>query len=382
MLKPDYRVNNTINLMSSIINGLGGKNTHPFLTSLSPEEFASYQNVILIVIDGMGKDSMVRLGENSFFNKHRLQVLQSVFPPTTMAAVSTFLTGLSPQEHGYISWYMKLKEFGKVCALLPFYDRDHKHLKGINKIRVQKSIFAKIKVEGHTILKKNLKKSPYNNHWFSGKNTFCGYTNLKSFSRKIRQAVTSNKNKKYIYAYWPGFDDFSHEYGKTSNHALRHLSEVERVIFDLSLKLKGSNTLFLITADHGQIVTNKERTIVLEEHAKLQECLSERMAGEPRAVFFEVKPEKRQQFEHYLKHRLGYCGDLFKSKELADLGYFGLGKEHAHFRDRIGEYIFLMKENYAFRELKISKEHHLHIGHHGGLSQEEMLVPLVKVVVR
>ncbi|MBS3123186.1 alkaline phosphatase family protein [Candidatus Woesearchaeota archaeon] len=382
MLKPEYYANNTVNLMSSIIKGLGGKNSHHSLTSLSTEELASYQNVVLMVIDAMGKDSMVRLGENSFFNKHRLQVLQSVFPSTTIAAVSTFLTGLTPQEHGYVAWYMKLKEFGKVCALLPFYDRNHKHLKGIHKIKVQKSIFAKIKVEGHTILKKNLKKSPYNNHWFSGKNTFWGYTNLKSFSSKIRQAVVSSKNKKYIYAYWPGFDDFSHEYGKTSVHTLRHLCEVERVISDLSLKLKGSNSLILITADHGQIVTTKEKTIILEEHAKLKECLSERMAGEPRAVFFEVKTEKRQQFEHYMKHNLGYAGDLFKSKDLADLGYFGLGKEHLNFRDRIGEYIFLMKENYAFREFKVTKDSPLSIGHHGGLSQEEMLVPLVKVVVK
>ena len=55
---------------------------------------------------------------------------------------------------------------------------------------------------------------------------------------------------------------------------------------------------------------------------------------------------------------------------------FGLGKQSYHLDVRIGDYVMIMKPGHVI----VSDKLHL-IGDHGGLTKEEMLVPLIVVKV-
>ena len=378
---PNYQDGIIVNLMSSIITGLGGKSNYKPLSAIAPQEIAQAQNVVLMVIDGLGYDSVQELGKKSYLGKQHLGKITTVFPSTTTAAITTFFTGVSPQEHGMTAWYMYMKEFNTVVAILPFCAKDKNQLRMSKAgLAVPASIFTKIKVESHIVLKKSFNNSPYNS-LFQDKAIFWGYNNLRSFGSAVRKAVLSSTRKKYIYAYWPGFDDFSHFYGKEDQKTRKHLQEIDVVIERICEKLQGTNTLLLITADHGQITTTAKKTIIIEKHPLLKECMSKPLCGEPRAAFFYIKPQKQQQFERYIKHKLGRYCILYRSAELAEKGYFGRGKPHLNFKDRIGDYILIPKENYIIRESLITKEKPLLLGHHGGLSEGEMLVPLIKIKV-
>ena len=59
--------------------------------------------------------------------------------------------------------------------------------------------------------------------------------------------------------------------------------------------------------------------------------------------------------------------------------YFGLGKPHPQLAQRIGDYVLLMKENYIIKDFLLGEEEHFSIGNHGGLSEDEMYVPLIRV---
>lgn len=384
-----------VNLMGSILQGLGARSHHPALKALPPTEVKKAQNVVLFVFDGLGYDLLRKLPKNSFLRKHCVTKLHTVFPSTTTAAITTFMTGLTPREHGLTAWYMYLREFNDVIAILPFYTRTKKAIKLtknishiIRKLIFPPGVFAKVKAETHLILPRDYFKIPYNS-FFCHTSTACwGYKSFAGLMGSIHGAIHSSERRKYIYAYWSGIDDLSHLYGKENHRVRKQLAAIDHVLMKGVKRLAGTNTLLLITADHGQVTTTKKRTVLINKHPRLQECLRLPLCGEHRAVFCYVHPEKRQQFEQYVKQKLGKYCTLHRAEEV--LEYFGVGgrsggragREHPEFRNRIGDYILLMKENYILRQrLPTDKKKRFQPGHHGGLSREEMEVPLVRVKV-
>ncbi len=71
---------------------------------------------------------------------------------------------------------------------------------------------------------------------------------------------------------------------------------------------------------------------------------------------------------------------MFKSKELIDKNWFGLGELNPKLIDRIGDYVLVAKENYAIKDKvdRMGKKSKTKYGaDHGGVSKEEMFVPLI-----
>jgi hypothetical protein len=65
------------------------------------------------------------------------------------------------------------------------------------------------------------------------------------------------------------------------------------------------------------------------------------------------------------------------SSELADEGWFGGGRPHARFAQRIGDVALLMRGRGTVKDWVPGESRHLHIGNHGGTSEDEMHIPLV-----
>ena len=43
----------------------------------------------------------------------------------------------------------------------------------------------------------------------------------------------------------------------------------------------------------------------------------------------------------------------------------------------IGDYVLIMKENYVLKDDLLNHKSHNHLGSHGGISKEELFVPLI-----
>jgi hypothetical protein len=369
---PDYKKNNLVNLVNSIISGFGGKTSHPHFKYLA-KEIKQSTNVILLVIDGMGSDVIEKIGKTNFFLRNKVQNLTSVYPPTTTAAITTIFTGLSPKEHGLLAWTMYFKEVDEDVMILPYKTTEGKTPR--KKILPKMiSIFNKIKAEKHIIMPQKMLQSPYNHSFIKSAQQW-KYRNFNGMLTKIKDAIKSSSKKKYVYAYWPKYDLTCHQFGKESKDAKEHLKKLNLALEKFVKKIRGTNTLLLITADHGFITSGKKRTVELSQHATIRECLSRPVTGEPRSAFCYVYPEKRQLFEKYVKHKLSKYCQLYKSKDLVKKGFFGEGKAHPHLLDRLGDYVLITKENYIFTDTM----KHFFKGHHAGLSKEEMTIPLIKV---
>ena len=381
---PDYHGGSIVNLMSSIARSFDTKTMYPTLKILPPKRINA-KNVVLIVIDGLGFEYLMKKPEISILRNHIVGPMTSVFLPTTAAAITTFLTGVAPQQHAFTAWFMNLKEIGVASMILPFSPRSGGSVFSTHGVEIktfldQPAFTSKIKAQSFIINHKRIANSDFSKA-MSKKAKSLGYENLDGFFRQIKRAINSSNRKKYIYAYWPEFDSLSHKHGAEHKKIEKHFNEINKRLKSFVKGLRGTNTQLIITADHGFITTPLEKIIRLEDHPKMKECLTLPLCGEGRVAYCYVHPSKAKQFENYVKTKLAKYCHLFKSQELIDKNYFGLFKPNPKLFDRVGDYILAFKENYIIKdEIPVKrKKKKQSIGHHGGISKEEMIVPLILI---
>ncbi|MGV8141172.1 MAG: alkaline phosphatase family protein, partial [Candidatus Woesearchaeota archaeon] len=249
--------------MSSIIKGAGGKPLYKELTYISGKDISKYKNVILLVIDGLGYNYLIRKGNGSIMKDNLRGRMTSVFPPTTASCVTTFATGVAPQQHGITGWFVYLKELGMITTVL----RTQPRIRGcnfsdmdidLNDIFTEKSISKKIGVKTYTVIHEDIIDSDYN--IINNKSSkMIGYRNLKGYFEGINKTINYS-GKKFVYAYWPDLDSHAHKNGMNSKKTHNHFKAIDKHVKKLARYIKGKNTLVIITADHGLIDTPKERT--------------------------------------------------------------------------------------------------------------------------
>ncbi|MBD3204173.1 hypothetical protein GF327_07795 [Candidatus Woesearchaeota archaeon] len=380
MQKPDYKGTGIVNLMSSILAHFGIESLYFPLKLFDSKEFKKKNNIVLFIIDGLGYEYLCKKGKSSFLKKHLRGKMTSVFPPTTATAITTFGTGTAPQQHAITGWFMWLKKLGVVSTILPFTPRYGEESFGKYGIKIShilraRDIFSQINCRSFTILPNVIKHSDFNRYQ-SRTLTKLGYETFNGFFMQISRALNSSDKQKFIFAYWPVFDELNHELGVNSKESYLHFRKLDRKIQKFSKKLD-SKTSMIITSDHGFIDTTKDRTIFLRDHPRLKDCLIMPMCGDSRTKYCYVHADKIKEFKDYINKKMKkYCW-LFSSKELVEKNYYGLYKPSKEFLERIGDFVLLMKENYVLKDLLISEKEKLHIGNHGGVSSKEMFVPFI-----
>ena len=106
------------NLSNSILKHFNQETHHNTIEYLDNILDKDYKNVIVILCDGMGSillDEM--LDKDSFLIKNRIKTITSVYPPTTTAATTSMLSGLNPNEHGWLGWDLYFKKENKVISM-------------------------------------------------------------------------------------------------------------------------------------------------------------------------------------------------------------------------------------------------------------------------
>ncbi len=382
---PDYYGGSIVNLMSAVAQGMGGWNSGYLpCPALDEERLAQVRNLVLLVIDGLGYHYLQRQAGDSWLFRHCSDSLTSVCPSTTATAIPAFLTGLPPQQHGFTGWFTYFSELGSILTVLPHTHRlgrspvddqllSPRHLCGVP------PIYDRLDANSHLVMPDWIADSAFNRA-FTGTASIRPYRGgMQGFVRGIRQVVDSGRRRNFVYAYWPEFDSLAHHHGVESEVVSRHLQALEREIGGLVDRLAGSDTLLMITADHGFIDTTPERTLRLAHHPELARTLMMPLCGEPRLAFCYVHPDRTGAFEDYVASELSEAVDLVPSRSLLQDERFGLGQPHPRLMDRIGHYALLMKENYIITSELPGEQPLAHVGVHGGLSPAEMFVPLISL---
>jgi len=383
--RPRYDGDSLVNLMASLGVGLGASgNGHPPLAALDPREVAAARNVVLVLVDGLGQN-LIEAHPPGFLRRHQQAVITSVFPTTTASAVTTLLTGRAPQQHGVTGWFTYLRELGAVWTVLPFKPRalpGHWDLVDLpaGEVLGLRPFADALAVETHIVTHQRIIDSSYSIAT-AGRARRTPYEDLAGFTDAVATLVHRDERRKFVYAYWPELDALAHRHGVASAPVTAHFQALEAALAELAERLRGTDTLFLVTADHGLIDTQEHHRLRLDDHPDLADCLALPLCGEPRAVFCYLRPGHEARFQAYVERHLAHACHCLPSRHLLEAGLFGLGAPHARLHERIGDFTLLMKDAYILKDHVFGERPFVPVGIHGGLSPAELHVPLVRLAL-
>ena len=371
---PSYAGNGFVNLVASLVEACGGAPRHPCLASLPIAELRSATNIVFLIVDGLGDNYLQAQGAGGRIARHRRGAIKAVFPSTTASAITTSFTGATPLEHGLTGWFTYFSAAGCVASPLPFQRRGEKTPLGVDPARifVERSLFDSLAVRSIVVSYRPIIDSAYNRH-HCGRAERRAYDDLAGFLDQTAAAVKSGPGRKLVYAYWPEFDALAHRHGVASIEVGAHFAQLDAMFGELLARLAGTDTLLVLTADHGFIDSPAEESLDLP--AELAPLLRFPLCGERRVAFCHVRDQKaflgkaRSLFENR--------ADVRPSRELLEEGWFGTGRAHPQFAERIGDVALVMRGRGTVKDWVSGEPRHLHIGNHGGTSDDEMNIPLV-----
>ncbi|MCG5530850.1 alkaline phosphatase family protein [Halorhodospira halochloris] len=390
--KPCYAGGGLVNLMASLGQAFDVPSRHynPLVFAGAGDlatRLCQARTVVLWVVDGLG-DSDLRNPVAGALARDRLTALDSVFPATTAAAITTFMTGMAPREHAVTGWFVYLHELGAVTAWLPFGPRVGKGqwarlLPESVELLKRESLFDRMRADAHLIQPKWLINTPYSKAT-RGRQTRChGINSLSGLVKRIGSIARSRSRsrRRFVYAYWPDLDSLRHRHGVNSPQAQAEFEHIEAAYRRLLGILAGTDSLLLVTADHGLVDTGEDAIIKLEDHPDLAAMLALPLCGEPRAAYAYLRPGTEADFDTYVSEHLGDVCAALPSADMLASGWFGPGPEHPQLRRRIGDRVLLPASGWVIKDRLPGEEQFNQIGVHGGGSYAERQVPLISPVL-
>jgi len=399
-IHPNYGGYSIANLPASILNWLGAPSplNNPLGEVILGAHKSSYKHVILLLVDGLKLEFLRRFTQEvmekgmhaewkNVIEKAHLFPISSISPSTTSAALTTLWTGRLPAEHGIIGYELFLKEFGFTANMIfhsvaSFIDDTG----SIYRAGFNPETFLPVPTLGPLFIQHGVRTFAFQHSAISSSGlsqmllrdvTNIAFETTEDLWQKVERIYIENVSQTtYAYIYWSGLDTLSHHTGPEApqlyDEWLIFSKSLAGFINNLSIK-KLEDTLFILTADHGQIATEVREEYDLHNHPEFTRHLVMMPTGESRLPYLFIKNGHEAFVSEYLKTHWDNLFTMIPSSEVLTAGLLGNGNPHVSTIDRIGSHVVFPKNNAYW--WWVNKENHL-FGRHGGLSQEEMLVPL------
>ncbi len=363
-----------------------------------------YNAVVLFLVDGFGWRFFEKFQDAPFSKRltssGKVEKLTAQFPSTTAAHVTTIHTGLSVGQSGVYEWFYYEPQVDCIIAPLLFSyagDSERDTLKGIikaAKLYPRQTLYHELEalgVESHVFGVRDYTPSTYSNVVMKG-------AKLNSF-KTISEALVnlgvlleSSQAPAYINFYFENIDSTCHKYGPT---ALQTEAEIEVFLlimeyFFTQVFTGKKRVLFLMTADHGASEVDPRTTVFLNKDKRFKGV--ERFfktnrsgellvpAGSARDMFLYVKDEMLDEAQEFLAEQLEGKAEVVKSTWLMENGYFGL-EISQQFRARVGDLVILPYRYESVWWYEKDKFEQRFYGHHGGLTPQEMEIPLITLEI-
>ena len=367
-----------LGIITSILKYYNVETNHKSLGSLDNVLLKrKYKNVILFILDGMGEHILNNISKNGYFNQNKLDVVTSVYPSTTTAALTTYYSGQPPYETGWIAWSQYFKEYGRAIDMFSHNESYMREpLKNPNKDVFKtdmhyKSVYEKIEEANSNI--KAFEIGPEYAERRAKRSIIAD--NIDELISSIND-IYELPGEKFILAYSDNPDGLLHKYGTDSEEVKNYILDAEDKLKKLKEKL-GEDTLIIVSADHGH--KNIDKAYTLLDYPELLECLIMPPTLESRVLTFWVKDDMRAIFEERFNKQFGKEFWLMTKEEfLNEKKFLGSGHKHHKIDDFIGNYVALSVAGSMIRlETFLAEGKPVKKSTHCGLTKYEMEVPVI-----
>jgi hypothetical protein len=326
----------------------------------------------LLLIDGMGADLISKYGSEFpiFKELNSLTNLDSHFPSTTATNLSSLGTGTLPGVHGMLGYTVRVPRSGEPGRLLNSLKWDER----VDPVIWQSvpTLFERAAQEGITvshIAAKRYEGSGFTQAALRG----AQYLGANLINDIVENTVTAmQKPSAFSYVYINHLDAAGHDEGVGSEKWLVALSTVSELITGLRNRLPKGTRLW-VTADHGMI--NVGEKIILGQDNNLMANVT-LVGGEPRARHIYLQEGATNETVAIWREFLGDKADVFSRDEVIAAELFG-PEVSLDSRERMGDLIAIAKGEMILVDPTRIKEESKMVGHHGGLEEIEVAIPLL-----
>jgi predicted AlkP superfamily pyrophosphatase or phosphodiesterase len=400
-IKPLYDSRSFADIPGTIFHLLTGQGQIAFTPEVLGRFARHYDAVILFYIDAFGWHSYEQCKTHLLFN-HLLaggQVarLTSQFPSTTAAHATTIHTGLPVGQSGIYEWYYYEPKVDAIIAPLLFSfsgTRERETLAShINPNAIYPDVtlykqLAEHHIQSHVIQYSDYVSSPYTRTVTDGAQIH-PYQTVTEALLTLSDLLTKQSQPSYYFIYFDMLDLIAHRHGP---YSLYYMAEAETLFSSIHkhfLNQQGrlKNTLLMFTSDHGQTTMNPTSTIYLNTDPRFEGIdnyikrnrSGTRLVpgGSARDFFLYIKDELLDEAQGFLSNRMDGVADVVKTSDLIAGNYFGRAPLSPALLSRLGNLVILPYVGESVWWYEAGKYEQRYFGGHGGLTPQEMEIPLL-----
>jgi len=352
---------------------------------------AGVERIVFLLLDGFGYRKAQELfaafpdaALKGLADRGRGLPLTSVYPSTTVSALTSLSTGLTPLEHGMIGYRLYLRETATITNMIRFstvgnpkpesvftLGLDRKTLFPHETIH-QRLVHENIAV--HSILPGHIANSGLSTALYRGCATQHAAVSLPDMFARTREILNRATGKTFVSLYWPGLDSVAHVVGPDSPSYRDEFLAIDDAL-RRGLIGRVEDTLLIVTADHGFVPMAPEDYVLLDGEFDAGNALLMPPVGEPRASYLFTRNGGRDLVRSAFSDDRGDGLVCLEADELLDTHLLGVGTPHPEIAHRIGDLALLSTGRAGtFQDYPDAA---LLRGMHGGLTEDEMLVPLI-----
>jgi len=346
------------------------------------------ERVVLLILDGLGYNKLQELwaqGEapnlKALSRQGSATPISSVFPSTTATALSSLATGLDPIAHGMLGYRLYLREIGAITNMLKLSivgtARAGTALDaGLDADRFFRSetIHQRLSMNGvatHAALHHAIVGSGLSNFLYRGCRHVHSVASFDDMCVVTRQLLARERGRVLVSLYWSGLDSIGHSRGPDTESYVAELRSVDATLGRELINHMDGATL-LVTSDHGFVPLEPADFVPFGDLRDGVPEVALPPTGEPRASYLYATRTAAVSEESVLRPD----GLLQLSIEDAlDIDLFGSDHPHPEARHRLGDYLLTSTSKTAV--LQPYTDSVRLPGMHGGLTDNEMIVPLI-----
>lgn len=358
---PDYGGANLRGIIPAL---LGPQPWSTSLPSWMPAVIAGAEQVVLLVLDGLGWDQL---------EEHRPLVpalssltggpITSVAPTTTATALSSIATGLTPGEHGLVGYRVVIG--GEVMNVLRWtVDGEGRRRSNVPSEIQRFPAFMGRSVP--VVSPTELGGSAFTEAHLRGGRQI-GYRSTSSMCVAVAEQLAAGE--RFVYAYYAGVDKIAHERGFGPYYDAE-LRAADRVVGDM-LEVLPPGAALLVTADHGQVSVGDNivhPTPELLAHATLQ-------SGEGRFRWLHAQRGAVGDLFDAASEEFGDTGWVYTRDQLIADGWFG-PTVAPQVAQRLGDVAVVARDDVSYHDPDDSGPFEL-VCRHGSMTSAEVYVPLL-----
>ncbi len=392
LIYPLYRDLSFMNLAQSlaVLTGVpAAAPLDPVVWSDVPRE--RIRRVVLFISDGLGylrlkrltaADSDLRAAVAHFTRGRGFVPITSVAPSTTACALPTLWTAEPPAVHGMAGTFLYLPEFAMLGNMLEFspvggthppltFARWGRQPETFIPVPSIAQTLAAHGVPLHSVLPQILENSGLSQLLHRAVINHLHLGGSDAWERLTEVLTTTRGTNACIFMYWPYVDAFSHMHGAEHPSILNEIKAefaALNAVLD-SEQVQDGQTLVLMSADHGHHDAPNVADI-----APLADALRLGVGGDERFAYLYLREGEKTRVSAALEKDYADKVAWFDAEAALQAGLFGNGTPHPEFLQRVGDLILVPRLTYR---LTNGAPPMPAISIHAGMSDEEMMVPLL-----